>query len=349
MPRNILIGVVVVIVLFSFAFLLVNMGIVKPTKTLSGLELAEKMLAFTEAQKLSDNIYKQDLLCTSNERCKAEDKARSAGSLLTIAYLRLYQATGKSEYLDIAKDDITKMIASCSKGGNESECFHYTLVLSLFYEKITDENYKGLAIVLRPVVEATIEKGHGGDAFRQFLLAGHLLDYYALVAEERYRMLALEHYDLGKKAATGAKVYYEEPEKGVVLRNVDCQELLTTSDFYRILKDENYRLHADKLIEETNLPQTYQHLKTSTDAARCAEGYLALFELTGEKRYQEEAIKIMQYIVTTFMDTPFNKLYTGDFGVVQFRGPVSNRKILPVNFWILSNFTRLNNISFQMK
>lgn len=352
--RWVIVGAILVgiVLLLFFLFKLSLISQTPPPKqeskiqTFTGLELAQKILAFAENTKTSDGNYPLNVICEKGKGCSAnDDLLEGPPPLLTIAYLHLYRATGDKEYLRIADEAIEEDITRCTDSIMD-HCYHNVLLLTLFYHYTNDQKYLNLAPKLRAAMDDIAGKltdEIGG--LKRLTFAGHLMDYYVAVKEEKYKAAAFRHFEIAKND-TRSPVIYNISGYGV--RETDCQSLLTTVDFYRLLKDDQYLNEANELIAKAQFHQNAASFQKSFMFAPCIEAYMNLFEFTGDTKYNEGAMDLMRAAIKNFMDHPKNNFYTSDYGITNSKDLTKNTKWLSTNFWVMANLAKMKDVSFQL-
>lgn len=276
--------------------------------TLTGLELAQKILSFFENTKQPDGSYPNVIRCnakgTSSCTPLPESSFGTTGHfLLPVVYLELANATNDQSYLQKADDMLTNAITYCKDSYKTvPDCYDYTLTLGMFFNETKNPKYKEQALLLQPAIDAAIAKKET-EVDRLFKRASRVAYYYFLTNQEPYSEHAARLYTEAKTKNTGPIVH-------------DCNQANTALSLYTAFNDKAYLDEAITTIENAPKNSDGEFNSTSNFQIQCIRGFLALFDLTKDVKYKDTAAKAMDQFLLKFSDYSKTTRYEGDFGIV---------------------------------
>lgn len=322
----------------------------EPLKTeYTGLELAKELKAFLQKSETAPGRYTSSWHCIKDGGCRRSKISARGIWTMPLGYFGLWSATGDAKYKNLADETLERGLKYQCEELKGEDCMHYALPAGLFYSYTSDPGYQRFNETLRPFVDAhgnfhdQVEKGLVEDDHEPgdyFMHAGHILDFFSLTGEDAYRLAALRIFDTGRK-----KLGQEKQNTFLA----QCQQFLTTVDFYRILKEENYLQGAIRLNAEYQFRENAGKMASAWAFAFCMEGIQGLFELTGNPAYEDGLKIFMKHLMANFMDHPKNNYYTGDFAILNTaERQMKNEKHLGLNLWFMEIFAKMGDIKFSL-
>lgn len=313
MDKRVASAVIAILTLAGVALLLTvpEKATEKPAEggKLSGIGIASKIYGYIEGQRRDDGYYDYASNCNEDD-CKFDFKNPHEISNAWAAYaaIGLYRATGQERYLDDAKRDGEKLIQFC--GSNEEECVSITYQIVALYEATGDPRYLELA---------KAEAGYLMDAEKSLYDSGFtmliggdskgLADLGTSAKDPSYSDSALRILDGEEKAAESDFPLYavSNGSDSVVYKMFSCWPQLARISLYRSTGDGKYLKAVEEFADSFEVAEHVGDLYSATDMQPCADMYQNLAELTGEKRYDDGAKKILQRIITDLWDSEYGK------------------------------------------
>lgn len=272
-------------------------------KNLTGLEAAEKIYAYIEAQRRQDGLYEYASKC--DERVCNFDFTNPHGlSNAWAAYAEtgLYDVTGDSSYLDAARADGEKILGFC--GTNEGGCVSIIYQIVALYEVTGDPRYIDLA---KAEADILMNRDDLYDSGFTMLIGGDSKGLARLSqssGDATYSTDALKVLS-GEIAALENEIpvyVYSKDGSTAVYKTYACWPQLARTHLYEATGDESHLEEARRFADSLSLPDYASQMVSATDIEPCIELYQKLATATGDQSYRAGADRMIQYVLTNYMD-----------------------------------------------
>lgn len=366
----IIMGVTVIVLLFSLILLLQNSGITKtkPTQittsptpvptTITGFQIAKQTALFLDTTLKEDGDVEEVYECKVGENlCTKTDRFRdpTVKGYVAKAYYELFQVTGEKSYEKKAKRVANFILKACSK--NKAECFRNTPPLYYLYNQTKDPRYRDAILKV------------ADDMYNYYPDMGYVIDWtnrgerlailYELTGDKKYKdRLETIAQDLLAHGYNNPDpentIFYQEGD--LVIKTYSIQIIWDNYlQAYRVSKNPIYLQAAKDFFRKANIEAHFSDffMNTNLQDLNFISGLLVLRDAIDDPKEKEifsnYAHRLAQRSYVIRSDTPQNQKFTGDYGFLHFTDPANNIKVTIQSALRISQYLRMANETFNIK
>jgi len=313
---------------------------------ISGLDIAKETMSYIDAQKAPDGNYYYMKEC-SKENCTTLPKIlKQSNSWVSLAKLGLYQATGEGDYLASATDEMDKFLQFCPLDvelqNRQFECIYCGVQLSLLYDSQSEKDSRYLSYFRFNGTKAydySMKQEMVAIISREMAM-GYRYGLYDDIWQVYHGVLTNDYYDASKQRV------WVGNNRGFNLTMGKCWNDLAYLELYKTLKQSD----QNKVLSQLNGPggtrldvtvgslasmilanerYYFDNVKLGelskkreffvvplNDIEPCTESLLTLYDITGDERYKNDAISLLQTTLDYRWDSKRRPLHTGDGGFI---------------------------------
>jgi len=316
----------------------------KDVEHITGDAVAMETLQYIESLRDKDGSYYYLKTCTKKKCHTLPTKVQQSNSWVGFAYLSAYKLTDQRKYLRKTREEMEEFMKRCPIGkGGTFECLFNSVQLAHAYEHTKDKRYLQYL------------KLNGTRPFHYSVRTMTL----GIMAREMALAARFGLYDDVVGLFTDTQIIDQRVEKSnVVIRTEDGKPLRRTKCYNELAKLE-IAASLSEMPSDTLLPGSEQvdasavrgilieqstqyfddmdfsklaenpkiYIIQLVDLEPCAESLIMLHKVTGEEKYLEDALAILQHMIDHRWDSKRSPKFNGDGGfILQGCRPDEGRK-----------------------